>query len=230
MRGKETKKVTMALAGTPNVGKSAIFHQMTGADVIVSNYPGTTVELLEGRVRRREHEVRVIDLPGVYSLGAVSEDELVARRAILELKPDVIVNIVDASNPERGLYLTLQLLELGYPMLVVLNMYDVALNKGTKPDPKLLSKRLGVPVVATVAIRGENVARAFDEALKLARKHESKKGAPDREGHRGPSEGAGCEHPKVHRTSLRTLDSNPSCQTARGGRTPHQRRGAFARE
>ncbi len=170
MRGKKTEKVTMALAGTPNVGKSAIFHQMTGADVIVSNYPGTTIELLEGRVRRREHEVRVIDLPGVYSLGAVSEDELVTRRAILELKPDVIVNIVDASNLERGLYLTLQLLELGYPMLVVLNMYDVALSKGTKPDPKLLSKRLGVPVVATVAIRGENVARAFDEAFKLARK------------------------------------------------------------
>lgn len=171
MPRKEAEKVTMALAGTPNVGKSAIFHQMTGADVIVSNYPGTTVELLEGRVRRREHEVRVIDLPGIYSLGAVSEDELVARRAILELKPDVIVNIVDASNLERALYLTLQLLELGYPMLVVLNMYDVALSKGTKPDPKLLSKRLGVPVVATVAIRGENVARAFDEALKLARKH-----------------------------------------------------------
>jgi len=160
----------MALAGTPNVGKSAIFHQMTGADVIVSNYPGTTVELLEGHVRRRGHEVRVIDLPGVYSLGAVSKDELVARRSILEQNPDVIVNIVDASNLERGLYLTLQLLELGYPMLVVLNMYDVALSKGAKPDPKLLSKRLGVPVVATVAIRGENVARAFDEAIKLARK------------------------------------------------------------
>jgi ferrous iron transport protein B len=167
--GTETE-VIMALAGTPNVGKSAIFHQMTGADVIVSNYPGTTVELLDGRVKRREREIRVVDLPGVYSLGAVSEDELVARRFILEQNPDVIVNIVDASNLERGLYLTLQLLELGCPMLVVLNMYDVALSKGIKPDPKLLSKRLGVPVVATVAIRGENVAQAFDEALKLARK------------------------------------------------------------
>lgn len=170
MRGKQTKTVTMALAGTPNVGKSVIFHQMTGADVIVSNYPGTTVELMEGRVKRDTYEVRVIDLPGVYSLGAVSEDELVARRFILEHNPDVIINIVDASNLERGLYLTLQLLELGYPMLVVLNMYDVALSKGAKPDPKLLSKRLGVPVVATVAIRGENVAQAFDEAIKLSRK------------------------------------------------------------
>ncbi|MCS7131597.1 MAG: ferrous iron transport protein B, partial [Hadesarchaea archaeon] len=160
--------VVMALAGNPNVGKSAIFHQMTGADVIISNYPGTTVELLEGKVRRGELEVRVIDLPGIYSLGAVSQDELVARRVILEQEPDVIVNVVDASNLERNLYLTLQLLELGYPMLVALNMYDDALRKGMRPDPELLSRRLGVPVVPTVATRGENVSAAFDAALELA--------------------------------------------------------------
>jgi len=165
---KPSGEIIMALAGTPNVGKSAIFHQMTGADVIISNYPGTTVELTEGRVKRDGFDVRVIDLPGVYSLGAVSDDELVARRAILEQKPDVIVNIVDASNLERSLYLTLQLLRLGYPMLVALNMYDVASKKGTKPDPDLLSKKLGVPVIQTVATRGENVLKAFDGALKLA--------------------------------------------------------------
>ena len=171
MRGSRLgKEIVLALAGTPNVGKSAIFHQMTGVDVIVSNYPGTTVELLEGRVRYRGQDIRVIDLPGIYSLGAVSEDELVARRAILDMDPDVIVNVADASNLERSLYLTLQLLELGRPMLVVLNMYDVALKEGIKPDPKLLSKRLGVPVVATVAIHGENVAGAFDEALKVAKR------------------------------------------------------------
>jgi len=161
-------EIVMALAGTPNVGKSAIFHQMTGADVIISNYPGTTVELTEGRVRHDGYDVRVIDLPGIYSLGAVSDDELVARRMILEQKPEVIVNIVDASNLERSLYLTLQLLRLGYPMLVVLNMYDVALKKGTKPDPDLLSRKLGIPVIPTVATRGENVLKAFDEAVKLA--------------------------------------------------------------
>ncbi|MGC8816245.1 MAG: ferrous iron transport protein B [Candidatus Hadarchaeum sp.] len=166
----ETKKpeIVVALAGTPNVGKSAIFHQITGADVIISNYPGTTVELMEGRVKRGEHDIRVIDLPGVYSLGAVSQDELVARRAILEQEPDVIMNIADASNLERSLFLTLQLMELGRPMLLVLNMYDVALAKGLHPSTEKLAKKLGLPVITTVATHGENVARAFDEAIKIA--------------------------------------------------------------
>jgi ferrous iron transport protein B len=162
----------MALAGTPNVGKSAIFHQITGADVIISNYPGTTVELTEGKVKHGKYEVRVVDLPGIYSLGAVSDDELVARRAILEQEPDVIVNIVDASTLGRSLYLTLQLIELGYPMLVILNMQDIALKKGIKIDSQLLSKKLGVPVVSTVAIRGENVREAFDKAIEIATKKE----------------------------------------------------------
>ncbi|MBC7219661.1 MAG: ferrous iron transporter B, partial [Hadesarchaea archaeon] len=161
-------EIVVALAGTPNVGKSAIFHQITGADVIVSNYPGTTVELMEGRVKHGDYDIRVIDLPGVYSLGAVSQDELVARRAILEQEPDVIVNIVDASNLERSLFLTLQLMELGRPMLVVMNMYDVALARGLHPSAAELSKKLGLPVITTVATRGENVARAFDEAVKIA--------------------------------------------------------------
>jgi ferrous iron transport protein B len=160
----------MALAGTPNVGKSAIFHQITGADVIVSNYPGTTVELTEGRVRHGKYDVRVVDLPGIYSLGAVSDDELVARRAILEQKPDIIANIVDASNLGRSLYLTLQLVEMDYPMLVVLNMHDIAMKKGIKIDPRSLSKKLGVPVVPTVAIRGENVRVAFNKAIEVATK------------------------------------------------------------
>ena len=162
--------LVMALAGTPNVGKSAIFHQITGADVIVSNYPGTTVELTEGKVKHGKYDVRVVDLPGIYSLGAVSDDELVARRAILEQSPDVIVNIVDASTLGRSLYLTLQLLELGYPMLVVLNMQDIAVKKGIQIDPQSLSKKLGVPVVPTVAIRGENVRGAFDKAIEVATK------------------------------------------------------------
>ena len=167
---KPERSLMMALAGTPNVGKSAIFHQITGADVIVSNYPGTTVELTEGKVKHGKYDVRVVDLPGIYSLGAVSDDELVARRAILEQKPDVIVNIVDASNLGRSLYLTLQLLELGYPMLLVLNMHDIALKKGIQINPRFLSKRLGVPVVSTVAIRGENVRAAFDKAIEVATK------------------------------------------------------------
>jgi len=167
---KPKRDIVVALAGTPNVGKSAIFHQMTGVDVIVSNYPGTTVELLEGRVKHSGREIRVIDLPGVYSLGAVSEDEVVTRRAILDFEPDVIVNVVDASNLERSLYLSIQLLELGRPMLMLLNMYDVATAKGIKPDPNSLSKKLGVPVIATVATRGENIAEAFNKTIEVALK------------------------------------------------------------
>jgi len=167
---KPKRALVVALAGTPNVGKSAIFHQITGADVIVSNYPGTTVELTEGKVKHGEYDVRVVDLPGIYSLGAVSDDEIVARRAILEQNPDVIVNIADASTLGRSLYLTLQLLELGHPMIVVLNMQDIAMKKGIKIDSRLLSRKLGVPVVSTVAIRGENVRGAFDKAIEIATK------------------------------------------------------------
>jgi ferrous iron transport protein B len=162
------RALVIALAGTPNVGKSAIFHQITGADVIISNYPGTTVELTEGRVRYGDYDVRVVDLPGIYSLGAISEDELVARRVILEQNPDVIVNIVDASNLGRSLYLTLQLLRLNRPMIVVLNMYDVAMRKGFRIDVEALSEKLGVPVISTVAVRGENVHRAFEKAVEVA--------------------------------------------------------------
>lgn len=166
MKSKPT--LVIALAGTPNVGKSAIFHQITGADVIISNYPGTTVELTEGRIKHGDHDIRVVDLPGIYSLGAVSQDELVARRVILEQNPDVIVNIVDASNLGRSLYLTLQLLRLNRPMIVVLNMYDAALKKGIKIDADALSEKLGVPVIPTVAIRGENVQAAFEKAVEIA--------------------------------------------------------------
>lgn len=164
--------VVVALAGNSNVGKSVVFHRITGIGVIASNYPGTTVELTEGRVKRGKHDIRVVDLPGIYSLGAVAKDELVARRMILEEKPDVIVDIVDASNLERNLYLTLQLLELNYPIVVILNQYDLALSKGIKIDPKALSKKLGVPVIPTVATRGENISKAFDKAVKIGIKHQ----------------------------------------------------------
>ncbi|MEM3402773.1 MAG: ferrous iron transport protein B, partial [Candidatus Hadarchaeales archaeon] len=145
-----------------------IFHRITGADVIVSNYPGTTVELTEAKVHHDNLLIKIIDLPGTYSLGALTEDELVARRVILEQNPDVVMNIVDASNLERSLFLTLQLLALNRPMIVVLNMYDEALKKGIRPDPKLLSKALGVPVIPTVATTGKNVHKAFELAIKVA--------------------------------------------------------------
>jgi len=165
--------IVVGLAGNPNVGKSAIFHQVTGVNVTISNYPGTTVELAEGKTTYREQSVRVIDLPGVYSIGAVSEDERVARRAILDENIDVILNVVDASNLERNLYLTLQLIELGIPVVVALNQYDEALSKGLEVDPNVLSEQLGVPVIETVATEGRNVSEAFDMSIEAAKSKEA---------------------------------------------------------
>ncbi|MFW5912321.1 MAG: ferrous iron transport protein B [Candidatus Hadarchaeota archaeon] len=157
--------IVVGLAGNPNVGKSAFFHQVTGLGVTVSNYPGTTVEVAEGMTRYDSESVKIVDLPGVYSLGAVSEDEKVARKAILDRDIDVILNIVDASNLERNLYLTFQLIELGLPVVLVLNQYDEALEKGLRIDPDELSNQLGVPVVETVATEGKNVLEAFEMAV-----------------------------------------------------------------
>lgn len=168
--------IVVGLAGNPNVGKSAYFHQITGIGVNVSNYPGTTVELAEGKTEFKGYTVKVIDLPGVYSLGAVAEDEWVARRAILERDIDVIINIVDASNLERNLYLTLQLVELEIPMIVVLNQYDVATREGMSIDQDVLSESLGVPVIATVATQGRNVSEAFDKALDMSVMEKSPEG------------------------------------------------------
>lgn len=160
----------LGLAGNPNVGKSSFFHQLTGIGVNVSNYPGTTIELAEGIVKHEDHTVKVIDLPGVYSLGAVAEDEWVARRAILERDVDVIIDIVDASNLERNLYLALQLIELNIPIVIVLNQYDIAAQKGMSIDPESLSESLGVPVIPTVANQGINVAKAFSVAIEIGLK------------------------------------------------------------
>ncbi|KXA94691.1 hypothetical protein AKJ65_03720 [candidate division MSBL1 archaeon SCGC-AAA259E19] len=170
--GEEDVDLVVGLAGNPNVGKSALFHQFTGIGVNVSNYPGTTVEIAEGEIEYEDKTIKLVDLPGVYSLRAVSEDEWVARRAILELDIDVVIDVVDASNLERNLYLTLQLVELGIPLVVSLNQYDSALEKGMRINPEILSEKLGVPVIETVATRGENVSEVFVKALKTGIKGE----------------------------------------------------------
>ena len=159
--------VKILLAGNPNTGKSVFFNRITGIGVIVSNYPGTTVELMEGRTKFNGREITVIDLPGTYSLGAGSMDERVARAAILEEKPAVVINIVDAANLERNLYLTLQLLELQTPVVVALNMVDEARKRGIEIDHEKLSKLLGVPVIPTIATRGEGIRKVVDTALKV---------------------------------------------------------------
>ncbi len=149
------KSITIALAGNPNCGKTTLFNNLTGARQHVGNWPGVTVEKREGRCTFDGHPVRVIDLPGVYSLTAYSLDEVIARDYIVDEKPDVVVNIVDASNLERNLYLTVQLLEMQARLVVALNMIDVADAREYKIDIPGLSQLLGVPVVPLVAARNQ---------------------------------------------------------------------------
>ncbi|MBN1862574.1 MAG: 50S ribosome-binding GTPase [Dehalococcoidales bacterium] len=147
------KEITIALAGNPNSGKTTVFNNLTGAHQHVGNWPGVTVEKKEGSYRYQGYEVRVVDLPGVYSLSAYSPDEVVARNFILEGSPDVVVDIVDGSNLERNLYLTVQLMELEAKLVVALNMMDVAKSRGYEIDIDGLSRELGAPVVPMIAKR-----------------------------------------------------------------------------
>ncbi|MEM3673669.1 MAG: ferrous iron transport protein B [Candidatus Bathyarchaeia archaeon] len=151
------KQLRIALAGNANVGKSAIFNQLTGLNQIVGNWPGKTVERAEGTLHFKGYKIRVIDLPGIYSLSTFSMEEIVSRNYIAVEKPDIIVNVVDASALERNLYFTLQLLELEAPIIIDLNQVDFAAKKGIKIDVKKLSEILGLPVVPTVAITGSGV-------------------------------------------------------------------------
>ncbi|MFQ6086078.1 MAG: ferrous iron transport protein B [Candidatus Bathyarchaeia archaeon] len=159
----------LALAGQPNVGKSVIFHRLTGLGVIISNYPGTTVDITRGVTHFRGQRVEIIDLPGTYSLEATSIDQEVAIRVLLEEKPDVIINIVDATNLERNLYLTLQILELGIPAVIALNQMDRARKLGIEINVELLERKLGVPVVPTVATKGIGIGKVAEMALKAVR-------------------------------------------------------------
>lgn len=164
-RVKGQSDLTIALAGNPNVGKSSLFNQLTGLGVITANYPGKTVELNIGTTERDGYRITVIDLPGTYALGAISEDQWAARQAVLEGRPDVIIVIVDATNLGRNLYLVLQFLDLGLPVIVALNLVDEAARQGMVVDVEKLSALLHVPVVPTVAVRGEGVDRLIDTAI-----------------------------------------------------------------
>jgi len=167
---------TIALAGNPNVGKSSLFNQLTGLGVITANYPGKTVELNMGTTERDGHRIAVIDLPGTYALGAISDDQWTARQAVLEGKPDIIIVIVDATNLERNLYLVLQFLDLGLPVIVALNLVDEAARQGIAVDAEALSALLHVPVVPTVAVRGEGVDRLIDTAIAYWRSRQGSEG------------------------------------------------------
>jgi len=151
------KQLRIALAGNANVGKSAIFNQLTGLNQIVGNWPGKTVERAEGTLHFKGYKIRVIDLPGIYSLSTFSMEEIVSRDYIAVEKPDVIINVVDASALERNLYFTFQLLELEAPIIVDLNQVDFAAKKGIRIDVNKLFEALGVPVIPTVAITGSGI-------------------------------------------------------------------------
>jgi len=149
--------ICVAVAGNPNSGKTTIFNNLTGARQKVGNYPGVTVERKEGTVQHGDLSLNLIDLPGTYSLTAYSEEELVARDYLLNEGPDVVVNVIDASSLERNLFFTTELLEIGCPLILVLNMTDVAESRGLSIDTALLSEKLGVPVVTAVGNRNEGM-------------------------------------------------------------------------
>jgi ferrous iron transport protein B len=163
-----SQEYLIALAGNPNCGKSTLFNTITGARQHVGNYPGITVEKKEGFYSLNGNQFRLVDLPGTYSLTAYSLEELVARDFLVQSRPAVVVNIVDASNLERNLYLTVQLLELGLPVVVALNMVDVAGARGITIDAAQLAQRLGIAVVSTVARSGKGKEGLLEATAALA--------------------------------------------------------------
>lgn len=164
----EETQLVMALAGNPNSGKTTIFNNLTGSHQHVGNWPGVTVEKKEGQFVHEGKVIRVVDLPGTYSLSAYSEDEAVARDYIIFERPDVVVNIVDATNLERNLYLTTHLLEMGANVVIALNMYDELKARQMKIDVARLSKLLNVPVVPTVGTRSQGMDELVDRVLQAA--------------------------------------------------------------
>lgn len=158
----------IALAGNPNVGKSVIFNQLTGLDVVTANYPGTTIELNTAATGLDNVTIGILDLPGTYGLGGVSDDQWVTRRCVLEGNPAAVIYICDATNLERNLYMLLQLLDLKLPVVVALNLMDEAKRFGYSIDHEKLSRILGIPVVPTVAVRGEGVQELLKTAVQVA--------------------------------------------------------------
>ncbi|NMC45275.1 MAG: ferrous iron transport protein B, partial [Chloroflexi bacterium] len=160
---------TIALAGNPNCGKSTVFNQLTGTKQHVGNWPGKTVEKKEGTFQFKGHKIRVVDLPGTYSLTAYSLEEVIARDYIVKEKPDLVVSIVDAANIERNLYLTMQLIELGVPVLLALNMMDVVDEREVRIDMQKIASSLDVPVVQMVARDGKGLDELRETISELAR-------------------------------------------------------------
>ncbi len=162
-------EIVVALAGNPNAGKTTIFNELTGSRQHVGNYPGVTVECKEGFRRHAGADLRIVDLPGTYSLTAYSEEELVARNFLIDEKPDVVVDILDASNLERNLYLAVQLIELGVPLVLAFNMSDVARARGYEFDLPKLERFFGAVIVETTGNKGDGMTALLDAAVRVAR-------------------------------------------------------------
>lgn len=156
---------TFALAGNANVGKSVIFNHLTGMDQIIGNWPGKTIDRAEGFLNFQGRTIRIIDLPGIYSFSTYSTEEIVTREYIAHEKPDLVINVIDASVLERNLFFTFQLVELGANLVVVLNQVDLAKKKGLEIDAEKLEKILGVPVIPTVAIKGQGLHEVLEKCM-----------------------------------------------------------------
>ena len=165
-------KIKIGLAGNPNSGKTTMFNNLTGAKQYVGNWPGVTVEKKSGKIKGYK-DVELVDLPGIYSLSPYTLEEVVTRNFMLEDRPDAVINIIDASNIERNLYLTTQILELGIPTVIALNMMDIIEKRGDKIDIKKLSQILGCPVVETSALKGKGTKDVAMKAIELAKANKS---------------------------------------------------------
>ena len=164
--------IKIALAGNPNCGKTTMFNALTGANQYVGNWPGVTVEKKEGKLKGKKgkgEDIIVTDLPGIYSLSPYTLEEVVSRDYVLKENPDVIIDLVDATNIERNLYLTTQLIETGVPVVIALNMADLLEKRGIKIDTKRLSMLIDCPIIETSALKGEGLDKLIDEAVKVAK-------------------------------------------------------------
>ena len=158
-----------ALAGNPNSGKTTLFNALTGSTAHVGNWPGVTVDKKEGVYRKCEEPIAIVDLPGIYSLSPYTPEEVIARNYILDEKPDCVINIIDATNLERNLYLTTQIMEIDVPVILALNMMDAVEKRGDRIDEKELERRLGIPVVKISALRTEGVDKLMERAYQISK-------------------------------------------------------------